>query len=158
MGDLQTIRQVFPDIRTRRLGTRGQSKYHYYGIKVRCDSPYYSTLVASQRMSLPCPTSGQWLAKTFSSMTPSPTHSITSTISSKIPADIVGQSQKSMCTGGSFGGTGKSEGGIGECGEGEASTVGSSMGNRGKSVSSATLQKVIGQKTPDKGFTANANV
>eukprot|EP00057_Strongylocentrotus_purpuratus_P002037 XP_003723712.1 PREDICTED: DNA-binding protein RFX2 isoform X1 [Strongylocentrotus purpuratus] len=153
----KTIRQVFPDIRTRRLGTRGQSKYHYYGIKVRCDSPYYSTLVASQRMSLPCPTSGQWLAKTFSSMTPSPTHSITPTTSSKISADIVGQSQKSMCTGGTLGSTGKSEGGSGECGEGEASTVGSSMGNRGKSVSSATLQKVIGQKTPDKGFTANAN-
>ena len=29
------IRTVFPSIRTRRLGTRGNSKYHYYGIKYR---------------------------------------------------------------------------------------------------------------------------
>lgn len=27
------IRHVFPDITTRRLGTRGQSKYHYCGIR-----------------------------------------------------------------------------------------------------------------------------
>ncbi|KAG5456349.1 MAG: RFX DNA-binding domain-containing protein, partial [Olpidium bornovanus] len=29
------IRSVFPDLKTRRLGTRGQSKYHYCGIKIR---------------------------------------------------------------------------------------------------------------------------
>lgn len=29
------IRSVFPDLKTRRLGTRGQSKYHYCGVRVR---------------------------------------------------------------------------------------------------------------------------
>ena len=29
------IRNIFPSLKTRRLGTRGQSKYHYYGIKPR---------------------------------------------------------------------------------------------------------------------------
>ncbi|XP_037089452.1 DNA-binding protein RFX2-like [Pollicipes pollicipes] len=33
------IRQVFYGLRTRRLGTRGNSKYHYYGIRVKPDSP-----------------------------------------------------------------------------------------------------------------------
>jgi hypothetical protein len=32
------IRSVFPNLKTRRLGTRGNSKYHYYGIKVKDDS------------------------------------------------------------------------------------------------------------------------
>jgi len=32
------IRNVFPHITTRRLGTRGNSKYHYYGIKIRNNS------------------------------------------------------------------------------------------------------------------------
>mmetsp|Transcript_30700 Transcript_30700/g.92032 ORF Transcript_30700/g.92032 Transcript_30700/m.92032 type:complete len:534 (+) Transcript_30700:124-1725(+) len=32
------IRGVFPDLKTRRLGTRGNSKYHYYGIRVKSDS------------------------------------------------------------------------------------------------------------------------
>ncbi|XP_060572521.1 transcription factor RFX4-like [Ruditapes philippinarum] len=35
------IRQQFPQLTTRRLGTRGQSKYHYYGIGVRETSKYY---------------------------------------------------------------------------------------------------------------------
>ncbi|ELU02782.1 hypothetical protein CAPTEDRAFT_183181 [Capitella teleta] len=35
------IRQQFPHLTTRRLGTRGQSKYHYYGIGVKETSPYY---------------------------------------------------------------------------------------------------------------------
>ncbi|XP_071505092.1 transcription factor RFX4-like [Diadema antillarum] len=35
------IRQQFPQVTTRRLGTRGQSKYHYYGIAVRVSSVYY---------------------------------------------------------------------------------------------------------------------
>ncbi|KAF0307502.1 Transcription factor RFX3 [Amphibalanus amphitrite] len=33
------IRQVFYGLRTRRLGTRGNSKYHYYGIRVKPESP-----------------------------------------------------------------------------------------------------------------------
>lgn len=33
------IRNVFTNLRTRRLGTRGNSKYHYYGIRIKPDSP-----------------------------------------------------------------------------------------------------------------------
>ena len=33
------IRSVFLGLRTRRLGTRGNSKYHYYGIRVKQNSP-----------------------------------------------------------------------------------------------------------------------
>lgn len=33
------IRSVFPDLKTRRLGTRGNSKYHYYGIRIKTTSP-----------------------------------------------------------------------------------------------------------------------
>ncbi|KAG1703687.1 MHC class II regulatory factor RFX1 [Nymphon striatum] len=33
------IRSVFLGLRTRRLGTRGNSKYHYYGLRVKPDSP-----------------------------------------------------------------------------------------------------------------------
>ena len=33
------IRSVFLGLRTRRLGTRGNSKYHYYGIRVKAASP-----------------------------------------------------------------------------------------------------------------------
>ncbi|XP_059097797.1 DNA-binding protein RFX2-like isoform X2 [Tigriopus californicus] len=33
------IRSVFLGLRTRRIGTRGNSKYHYYGIRVKADSP-----------------------------------------------------------------------------------------------------------------------
>ncbi|XP_065372315.1 DNA-binding protein RFX2-like [Calliphora vicina] len=32
------IRSVFAGLRTRRLGTRGNSKYHYYGIRIKPDS------------------------------------------------------------------------------------------------------------------------
>lgn len=32
------IRQVFPNLKTRRLGTRGNSKYHYYGIRHKSSS------------------------------------------------------------------------------------------------------------------------
>lgn len=31
------IRAVFPTLKTRRLGTRGNSKYHYYGIRLKSD-------------------------------------------------------------------------------------------------------------------------
>lgn len=33
------IRSVFFGLRTRRLGTRGNSKYHYYGIRIKPNSP-----------------------------------------------------------------------------------------------------------------------
>lgn len=33
------VRSMFPDIKTRRLGVRGQSKYHYCGIKLLIDVP-----------------------------------------------------------------------------------------------------------------------
>lgn len=33
------IRSVFLGLRTRRLGTRGNSKYHYYGIRLKPESP-----------------------------------------------------------------------------------------------------------------------
>lgn len=32
------IRSVFIGLRTRRLGTRGNSKYHYYGIRAKPDA------------------------------------------------------------------------------------------------------------------------
>lgn len=37
----QIIRQAFPSLTTRRLGTRGQSRYHYYGIAIKNTSPFY---------------------------------------------------------------------------------------------------------------------
>lgn len=33
------VRSVFLGLRTRRLGTRGNSKYHYYGIRIKVNSP-----------------------------------------------------------------------------------------------------------------------
>ncbi|XP_060081441.1 transcription factor RFX4-like [Ylistrum balloti] len=42
------IRQQFPQITTRRLGTRGQSKYHYYGIGVRESSIYYELIYSAK--------------------------------------------------------------------------------------------------------------
>ena len=38
---VQCLPQMFPGLTTRRLGTRGQSRYHYYGLAVREGSPYY---------------------------------------------------------------------------------------------------------------------
>lgn len=38
------IRSVFTGLRTRRLGTRGNSKYHYYGIRVKPGSGLVTTL------------------------------------------------------------------------------------------------------------------
>jgi len=32
------IRSIFPNLKTRRLGTRGHSKYHYYGIRIKANS------------------------------------------------------------------------------------------------------------------------
>lgn len=37
------IRSVFTGLRTRRLGTRGYSKYHYYGIRVKPGSSLFTT-------------------------------------------------------------------------------------------------------------------
>ncbi|KAL6734990.1 hypothetical protein Aduo_005473 [Ancylostoma duodenale] len=58
------IRSVFNGLRTRRLGTRGNSKYHYYGIRIKADSPLmqahvperYSPHEASAPMSRPAHT------------------------------------------------------------------------------------------------------
>ncbi|XP_063399638.1 DNA-binding protein RFX6-like [Mytilus trossulus] len=42
------IRQKFPKLTTRRLGTRGQSKYHYYGIGIKETSIYYHSVYAGK--------------------------------------------------------------------------------------------------------------
>ena len=39
----QIIRQMFPNLTTRRLGTRGKSRYHYYGLAIKPDSFYFNT-------------------------------------------------------------------------------------------------------------------
>jgi regulatory factor X 1/2/3 len=39
------IRSVFTGLRTRRLGTRGNSKYHYYGIRIKPGSSLVNVLV-----------------------------------------------------------------------------------------------------------------
>ncbi|XP_025018197.1 DNA-binding protein RFX6-like isoform X1 [Tetranychus urticae] len=45
------IRRKFNKIATRRLGTRGQSKYHYFGLAIKKSSPYYGDyLENSQRL------------------------------------------------------------------------------------------------------------
>lgn len=54
------IRSVFSGLRTRRLGTRGNSKYHYYGIRIKPESllnqmmedkpPFHSHAVNSSHM------------------------------------------------------------------------------------------------------------
>ncbi|KAJ3607209.1 hypothetical protein NHX12_026722 [Muraenolepis orangiensis] len=43
-----TIRQKFPLLTTRRLGTRGHSKYHYYGIGIRESSAYYHSVYSGK--------------------------------------------------------------------------------------------------------------
>ena len=42
---VEIIRQMFPNLTTRRLGTRGQSRYHYYGLAVKETSPYYNPTI-----------------------------------------------------------------------------------------------------------------
>ncbi|XP_033645716.1 DNA-binding protein RFX6-like, partial [Asterias rubens] len=42
------IRQMFPKLTTRRLGTRGQSKYHYYGIGIKKTSIYYHSVYSGK--------------------------------------------------------------------------------------------------------------
>ncbi|KAJ8418976.1 hypothetical protein AAFF_G00004750 [Aldrovandia affinis] len=46
------IRSVFMGLRTRRLGTRGNSKYHYYGIRLKPDSPLNRMQEDSQYMAM----------------------------------------------------------------------------------------------------------
>ncbi|NXY35034.1 RFX6 protein, partial [Pomatorhinus ruficollis] len=43
-----TIRQKFPLLTTRRLGTRGHSKYHYYGIGIKESSAYYHSVYSGK--------------------------------------------------------------------------------------------------------------
>lgn len=40
------IRSTFPELKTRRLGTRGKSKYHYFGICVKKTSVYYDQTIS----------------------------------------------------------------------------------------------------------------
>lgn len=42
------IRQKFPHLTTRRLGTRGHSKYHYYGIGIKETSEYYHSVYSGK--------------------------------------------------------------------------------------------------------------
>lgn len=42
------IRQKFPELTTRRLGTRGNSKYHYYGVAIKESSTYYHTVYSGR--------------------------------------------------------------------------------------------------------------
>ncbi|PVD33899.1 hypothetical protein C0Q70_05161 [Pomacea canaliculata] len=44
----QIIRQKFPKLTTRRLGTRGQSRYHYYGIGIKQTSVYYQSVYSGR--------------------------------------------------------------------------------------------------------------
>nr|XP_032829304.1 DNA-binding protein RFX6 [Petromyzon marinus] len=44
----KTIRQKFPHLTTRRLGTRGHSKYHYYGIGIKESSEYYHAVYSGK--------------------------------------------------------------------------------------------------------------
>ncbi|XP_032220990.2 DNA-binding protein RFX6 isoform X3 [Nematostella vectensis] len=44
----KTIRQKFPQLTTRRLGTRGHSKYHYYGIGIKESSAYYHSVYSGK--------------------------------------------------------------------------------------------------------------
>lgn len=50
------IRTVFPNLKTRRLGTRGKSKYHYCGLKIRLncvDSSYIPATIREKSQSAP---------------------------------------------------------------------------------------------------------
>ena len=49
----QIIRQLFANLTTRRLGTRGQSRYHYYGLAVLPTSIYYSPNYSSRKLAEP---------------------------------------------------------------------------------------------------------
>ncbi|XP_027198824.2 uncharacterized protein LOC113793055 [Dermatophagoides pteronyssinus] len=53
------IRQQFPQLTTRRLGTRGQSRYHYYGIAVKENSAYYQLSYSKKSVQLQCSENGR---------------------------------------------------------------------------------------------------
>ncbi|KAL0267710.1 UNVERIFIED_CONTAM: hypothetical protein PYX00_009902 [Menopon gallinae] len=61
------IRQAFPSLTTRRLGTRGQSRYHYYGIAIKNTSPFYD--VAFSKMNANCPETKKLTDKNDKSIT-----------------------------------------------------------------------------------------
>ncbi|KAF6739151.1 MHC class II regulatory factor RFX1 [Oryzias melastigma] len=46
------IRSVFVGLRTRRLGTRGNSKYHYYGLRIKSGSPLLRLMDEQQHMAM----------------------------------------------------------------------------------------------------------
>ncbi|XP_007905290.2 MHC class II regulatory factor RFX1a [Callorhinchus milii] len=46
------IRSVFMGLRTRRLGTRGNSKYHYYGLRIKANSPLLRLIEDQQHLAI----------------------------------------------------------------------------------------------------------
>ncbi|XP_071656736.1 MHC class II regulatory factor RFX1 [Patagioenas fasciata] len=46
------IRSVFVGLRTRRLGTRGNSKYHYYGLRIKGSSPLLRLMEDQQHLAM----------------------------------------------------------------------------------------------------------
>uniref|UniRef100_A0A8C9VI08 Regulatory factor X, 1a (influences HLA class II expression) n=1 Tax=Scleropages formosus TaxID=113540 RepID=A0A8C9VI08_SCLFO len=46
------IRSVFMGLRTRRLGTRGNSKYHYYGLRIKASSPLLRLVEDQQHLAM----------------------------------------------------------------------------------------------------------
>ncbi|XP_068130283.1 MHC class II regulatory factor RFX1 isoform X4 [Hyperolius riggenbachi] len=46
------IRSVFMGLRTRRLGTRGNSKYHYYGLRIKASSPLIRLMEDQQHLAM----------------------------------------------------------------------------------------------------------
>ncbi|KAG7281919.1 hypothetical protein CRUP_002977 [Coryphaenoides rupestris] len=46
------IRSVFMGLRTRRLGTRGNSKYHYYGLRIKSGSPLLRLMDEQQHLAM----------------------------------------------------------------------------------------------------------
>ncbi|XP_068177488.1 MHC class II regulatory factor RFX1-like isoform X2 [Antennarius striatus] len=46
------IRSVFMGLRTRRLGTRGNSKYHYYGLRIKSGSPLLRLMDDRQHLAM----------------------------------------------------------------------------------------------------------
>ncbi|XP_037087656.1 transcription factor RFX4-like [Pollicipes pollicipes] len=63
------VRQEYPRLTTRRLGTRGKSRYHYYGLAVACSSRFYSPLYAKQHAGMKVKKRS---TKTFSEEKPAP--------------------------------------------------------------------------------------
>ncbi|XP_053085955.1 MHC class II regulatory factor RFX1 isoform X1 [Pangasianodon hypophthalmus] len=46
------IRSMFVGLRTRRLGTRGNSKYHYYGLRIKSSSPLHRLVEDQQHLAM----------------------------------------------------------------------------------------------------------